>query len=119
MLQASNVAYTSPMSNTSLPEFDVSEAFLIKSYKLSATPLAENATEGDDNEDCAHDDPTEELTGVYLVEPMRLTTTVVKFSGTLGSTTRTDLRSLTITAFAHYVAHETACRYIFADIQGV
>ena len=52
------------------------------------------------------------------MEPMRLTTTVVKFSGTLGTTTRSDLRSLTVTAYAHYVAAQTACRYIFADIQG-
>ena len=61
----------------------------------------------------------EELSGIYLVEPMRLTTTVVKFSGTLGSTTCSDLRSLTVTAFAHYVAEQTACRYVFVDIQGV
>lgn len=56
---------------------------------------------------------------MYLVEPLRLTTTIVKFSGTLGSTTRSDLRSLTVTAYAHYVAQQTACRYIFADIQGM
>ena len=103
-----------------LSEFDVSDAFLIKLYKPpSSVPPAENPTDGGDDNDHTHDDPTEELMGVYLVEPIRLTTTVVKFSGTLGSTTRRDLRSLTVAAFAHYVAQETACRYMFADIQGV
>ena len=101
-----------------LSEVDVSDAFLIKLYKPTSVPLDENATDVDDNEDHARADPTEEVTGVYLVEPMRLTTTVVKFSGTLGSTTRSDLRSLTVIAFAHYVAQLTACRYVFADIQG-
>ncbi|KAI1788424.1 hypothetical protein LXA43DRAFT_1091785 [Ganoderma leucocontextum] len=103
-----------------IAEFDVSEAFLIKSYKLSSAPTTEHTGDGDgDDDDDAHAKPTEEVSGVYLVEPVRLTTTVVKFSGTLGSTTRSDLRSLTVTAYAHYVAEQTACRYIFADIQGV
>ena len=101
-------------------EFDVSEAFLIKSYKLGSlvaeVPLPEQDNRVYDDE--AGAELIEEVSGVYLAEPLRLTTTVVKFSGTLGSTTRSDLRSLTVTAFAHYVAVQTACRYIFADIQG-
>ena len=103
-----------------MSEFDVSEAFLIKSYKSSppVVPTTESA-DGDHDEGNVDVDSAEEVSAVYLVEPLRLTTTVVKFSGTLGSTTRTDLRSLTVSAFAHYVAAETACRYIFADIQGV
>lgn len=55
---------------------------------------------------------------VYLVEPRRLTSNVIKYTGTLGSTARSDLRSLTMTAFAHFIAEQTACQYIFADIQG-
>ena len=87
-------------------------------YKSSSASLAESVGNGDDDEDHAHAGPTEEVSEVYLAEPLRLTTTVVKFSGTLGSTTRSDLRSLTVTAYSHYVAEQTACRYIFADIQG-
>nr|VWP01454.1 Lmo1883 protein [Ganoderma boninense] len=94
-------------------------AFLIKVYTPCSAPPTRYAPEGDvDGADCDHPEPTEEMSGVYLVEPVRLTMTVVKFSGTLGSTTRTDLRSLTVTAYAHFVAEQTACRYIFADIQG-
>ena len=59
-----------------------------------------------------------EVTEVYLVEPRRLVSTIIKFTGTMGSTTRNDLRSLTMTAFAHFIAERTACQYIFADIQG-
>nr|VWP02501.1 Reducing polyketide synthase FUB1 (EC (Fusaric acid biosynthesis protein 1) [Ganoderma boninense] len=100
-------------------EFDVSDAFLIKSYKpkpSTVTP-AEHADGGND-EDTTDVASTEEVSAVYLVEPLRLSTTVVKFSGTFGSTTRNDLRSLTVSAYAHYVAEQTACRYVFADIQG-
>lgn len=112
--------YALLVSQTMLPEFDVSEAFLIKLYKprsLTVPPIERADRDGE--EDSAHVEPTEEVSGVYLVEPLRLTTTVVKFSGTLGSTTRTDLRSLTVIAYSDYVAEQTACRYIFADIQGM
>nr|VWO98094.1 Lysyl endopeptidase (EC (Protease IV) (PvdS-regulated endoprotease) [Ganoderma boninense] len=100
-------------------EFDVSDAFLIKSYKPSSltVPPTEDA-DREPREGSADVEPTEEISAVYLVEPVRLTTAVVKFTGTLGSTNRNDLRSLTVTAFAHYVAEQTACRYVFADIQG-
>ncbi|PIL33491.1 hypothetical protein GSI_04114 [Ganoderma sinense ZZ0214-1] len=102
-----------------IAEFDVSDAFLIKSYKpsTSTVPPVEHI-DGDHEEDRAHAESIKEVSAVYLVEPLRLTTTVVKFSGTFGSTTRTELRSLTVSAYAHYVAEQTACRYIFADIQG-
>lgn len=92
----------------------MSEGFLIKIYKVT-TPQSGDM------------DPQPEgrrqgfgavVTDVYLVEPRRLTSTVLKFSGTLGTSTRNDLRSLTMAAFAHFVAEQTACQYIFADIQG-
>lgn len=106
------------MSKRCLPEFDVSDAFLIKMYKPTGASLTEHVDNGNDDEEPPQDEPAEEVSAAYLVKPMRLTTTVVKFSGTLGSTTRSDLQLLTITAYAHYVAEQTACRYIFADIQG-
>ena len=55
---------------------------------------------------------------MYLVEPMRLSTTVFKFSGTLGSSHGRDQRTATVTAFTHFVMEDTACQYLFADIQG-
>ncbi|KAI1791947.1 hypothetical protein LXA43DRAFT_1135462 [Ganoderma leucocontextum] len=100
-------------------EFDVSDGFLIKIYKGSTTQtedigVEEQIEEGGPREDL---DASSEVTEVYLVEPRRLTSTVVKFSGTLGATSRSDLRSLTMAAFAHFIAEQTACQYIFADIQ--
>ena len=128
-------------------EFDVSDGFLMKIYKPvpleafaagpgsgsgsspapeSASSLAPGSTTAADGSEPASEQPNhespskvpEEVAEIYLVEPWRLTSTVVKYSGTLGSTTRTDLRSVTMAAFAHYVARETACQYVFADIQG-
>ena len=77
----------------------MSEAFLIKSYKLSlpVVPPTEPA-EGDVDQGSANVDIFEEVSSVYLVEPLRLTTSVVKFSGTLGSTSHTDMRSLTMSS---------------------
>ncbi|KJA24709.1 hypothetical protein HYPSUDRAFT_53522 [Hypholoma sublateritium FD-334 SS-4] len=54
----------------------------------------------------------------YLVKPLRATTSVVKFSGTFGVSTKSDKLSATMTAFAHFIADNTACQLIFADIQG-
>ena len=97
-------------------EFDVSEGFLIKIYKAT-TPQSEGIGEQLEGERQGSDVPLE-VADVYLVEPRRLTSTVLKFSGTLGASTRTDLKSLTMAAFAHFIAEQTACQYIFADIQG-
>lgn len=109
-------------SPTLLAEFDVSDGFLMKIYKPAPAPAPaanENEIVGEQPNGESLDKSHEEVAEVYLVEPMRLTSAVVKFSGTLGSTTRTDLRSSTMAAFAHYVAQETACQCIFADIQGL
>ncbi|KDR77949.1 hypothetical protein GALMADRAFT_1294976 [Galerina marginata CBS 339.88] len=78
-----------------LAEFSVSEAFII----------------------CL-DPPIDGIPDAYLVEPRRVSTSVTKFSGTLGSSTRTDKLSGTISAFAHYVAMSSACKLVFADLQG-
>ena len=95
----------------------------MKIYKPGSVSAAEHTTDENESvsESASHestDKLPEEVSEVYIVEPMRLTSTVVKFSGTLGTSTRSDLRSLTMAAFAHYVAEETACQYLFADIQG-
>jgi len=42
----------------------------------------------------------------------------LKFSGTLGAQNRQDKRSATVMAFSHFVIEDTACQYMFADIQG-
>ena len=59
-----------------------------------------------------------QLSNDYLVEPLRATTSVVKFSGTFGTSNKSDKLSATMTAFAHFIADKTACQLIFADIQG-
>ncbi|KAI1794277.1 hypothetical protein LXA43DRAFT_1091810 [Ganoderma leucocontextum] len=101
-----------------IAEFDVSDGFLIKIYKPTPTDAQDMGEQLEEGERCQDSNPSLEVTEVYLVEPRRLTSNVVKFSGTLGSTTRSDLRSLTMAAFAHFIAEQTACQYIFADIQG-
>lgn len=63
-------------------------------------------------------DSTIDFKQVFLVEPRRLSTAVLKFSGTLGVTSRSEKRSATMTAFSHWVIEGTACQYMFADIQG-
>ncbi|KZP10252.1 kinase-like protein, partial [Athelia psychrophila] len=55
---------------------------------------------------------------IYLVEPRRVSTAVLKFSGTLGVRNGIDKRTATISAFSHFVVGSTACNYMFADIQG-
>ncbi|THH30819.1 hypothetical protein EUX98_g3365 [Antrodiella citrinella] len=54
----------------------------------------------------------------YLVEPLRMSTTVVKFSGTNTVAIGNDQKTVTAGAFAHYVLADTACQYLFVDIQG-
>ena len=59
------------------------------------------------------------LSTAYLVEPLRATTTVTKFSGTLGASQKTDKLSCTIQAFVHFIATRTGCKLVFADVQGM
>lgn len=55
----------------------------------------------------------------WLVEPKR-PSTVTKFSGTLNhQTTGSDLQSLTVAAFAHFVYLKSKGQRVFADIQGM
>ena len=62
---------------------------------------------------------TRVLASVYLVEPRRASSAVLKFSGTLGAQNHQDKRSATVMAFSHFVIEDTACQYMFADIQGM
>jgi hypothetical protein len=55
---------------------------------------------------------------VYLVEPRRASSAVLKFSGTLATHNHLDKWSATIMAFSHFIIEDTACLYMFADIQG-
>jgi hypothetical protein len=52
------------------------------------------------------------------VEPRRISSAVLKYSGTLGIGNGEDKLSATITAFSHFVVENSACQYMFADIQG-
>jgi len=54
---------------------------------------------------------------VYLVEPRWASSAILKFSGTLGMSHHSDRWSATITAFSHFVLENSACGYMFADIQ--
>ncbi|KAJ7698651.1 kinase-like domain-containing protein, partial [Mycena rosella] len=54
----------------------------------------------------------------YLVEPLRTSSVVTKFTGTFGLTQEHDKVSATILAFSHFVLQQTACRIAMADLQG-
>ncbi|KAG1782532.1 kinase-like domain-containing protein [Suillus placidus] len=96
--------------------FQVSDGFIIKTYSDAGqvvdveaelqTPISEDII------------PTHEPTSIYLVEPRRVSSAVLKFSGTLGVRNRTDKRSATIMAFSHFILESSACEYMFADLQG-
>ena len=98
--------------------FRVTDGFLqvIKSYTPATPPLVEDSASDND----ATPETDLKLAAVYLVEPLRASSAVLKFSGTLGQRTRSgDKRTATILALSHFVVDNTACKYMFADIQGV
>jgi len=92
--------------------FQVSNGFLIKIYRDDAGPQNE-AEDG-----VAENIIPPLLLSVYLVEPRRASSAVLKFSGTLGMHNRFDRRSASVMAFSHFVVESSACKYMFADIQG-
>ena len=105
----------------------MTEGFILKIHPNSDSPLdtrepkgAEAETQSDSGSTGDQDDTQTktEPTSVYLVEPLRKNSSVTKYSGTLGALHSHDQRTSTMAAFSHYVAEDTACRYIFADIQG-
>ncbi|KAL0953004.1 hypothetical protein HGRIS_007209 [Hohenbuehelia grisea] len=91
-------------------EFRISDGFLIKVYAPSDPE--------DHSEHFGEPAFAAVLKAAYLVEPRRASTAVFKFSGTLGVSNRIDKKSATIMAFSHFVLQETACQYMFSDIQG-
>jgi len=95
------------------PAFQVSDGFLIKIYQvLMKDSVREGTPDSLDNE------LNSSLSAVYLVEPHRISTAVQKFLGTLGISNWPDKLSVTIMAFSHFVIQETACEYMFSDLQG-
>jgi hypothetical protein len=94
-------------------DFQVSSGFLIKAYTDKPSLDPEEQSEGPTNTI-----GTPNLTSVYLVEPRRASSAILKFSGALGMPYCSDRRSATIMAFSHFVLEEAACAYMFADIQG-
>jgi Alpha-kinase family len=95
--------------------FQISQGFLIKTYQNVALLTADDIAADAQTQESAN---TRILLSVYLVEPRRASSAVLKFSGTLGMHNRADKRSATIMAFSHFVLENSACKYMFADIQG-
>lgn len=100
--------------------FQVSQGFLIKCYNMVETLVSTVTSESDLNSGPEKGTvlKTSQLSSIYLVEPRRVSTAVLKFSGTLGVRNGIDKRTATISAFSHFVVGSTACNYMFADIQG-
>ncbi|KIO17778.1 hypothetical protein M407DRAFT_32550 [Tulasnella calospora MUT 4182] len=80
--------------------------------KLLLVPHGPSDNEGDSS------DNDEDLEEVDLVEPWRSTTRMEKYTGTLDNRHWQDLKSATINAFTHFVAADSACEYLLADLQG-
>ncbi|KAJ7653488.1 hypothetical protein B0H17DRAFT_957441, partial [Mycena rosella] len=89
---------------TEVADFEVSPGFLISTIK--------NSDSDDDDDEAAFEPVT------YLVEPLRSTSVVRKFSGTLGATQDTDKLALTILSFSHFMLDVTACAISMVDLQG-
>jgi hypothetical protein len=64
-------------------EFQVSDGFLMKTYRDAGQPASSES--GDDPVD-----PVRNLASVYLVEPRRASSAVLKFSGTLATHNHLD-----------------------------
>ncbi|KAJ7289625.1 kinase-like domain-containing protein, partial [Mycena rebaudengoi] len=92
---------------TDLAAFEVSDAFMILVKKDDEEDV-QSGTEDDSDEEDA-----------YLIEPLRTSSVVTKYTGTFGSTRESDKLSATILTFGHYIMHDTACLMAFADLQGV
>ncbi|OAX31332.1 hypothetical protein K503DRAFT_806148 [Rhizopogon vinicolor AM-OR11-026] len=95
--------------------FQVSDGFIIKTYYSNVAQVNAELQAPISEEVSATCKPT----SIYLVEPHRVSSAVLKFSGTLGIRNRTDKHSATIMAFSHFVLESSACEYMFADLQGM
>ncbi|KIO16270.1 hypothetical protein M407DRAFT_34077 [Tulasnella calospora MUT 4182] len=86
----------------------------------SLVPYGSLDNEKSDAEDSwDSEEPDEDLAEVFLVEPRRSTTRVAKYTGTLDNQNWSDLLGATVNAFAHFVAMDSACEYLLADLQGL
>ena len=95
--------------------FQVSKGFLIHIYKTETAPdKFSSGLELDGSPPASHT-----VIATYLVEPRWASSAVLKFSGTLGSSKAVSKKSATIHAFSHFVASDSACKYVFTDLQGV
>ncbi|KAJ7887151.1 hypothetical protein B0H13DRAFT_2342516 [Mycena leptocephala] len=88
-----------------LADFAVSDAFMILVQRATAASAVSEVEDASEVES-------------YLVEPLRATSVVNKFTRTFGASQDTDKLTFTILAFHHFIMHETACLLAFADIQG-
>ena len=92
--------------------FQISSGFLIKTYVNVPSCVSEEQPD-----DAADSVGSSALVSIYLVEPWRASSAILKFSGTLGMPHCSDRQSATIMAFSHFILENTACKYIFANIQ--
>jgi hypothetical protein len=74
--------------------------------------------EAEEMDNTASDDNTPDIVDSYLIEPLRTSSVVHKFTGTFGASLDTDKLTSTILAFNHYIMEDTACLMAFADLQG-
>ncbi|KAJ7768101.1 kinase-like domain-containing protein [Mycena maculata] len=86
--------------DSELADFSISEAFMVQ---------IQNDSDANDETD---------LADAYLVEPLRASSVVQKFTGTFGASQDTDKLTCTILAFNHFIMEDTACSVAFADLQG-
>ena len=99
-------------------EFQVSNSFLMKTYSDTGQPSLSSVFGASSKSSDDPVDPVWNFALVYLVEPRCASSAVLKFSGTLDMHNRLDKWSATIMAFSHFIIEDTACLYMFADIQG-
>lgn len=56
---------------------------------------------------------------MWLVDPLRSTTKMHKFLGTLQAGSNTDMAGMTCDVFAHFSLHDSEGHLVFVDIQGM
>ncbi|KAJ7752843.1 hypothetical protein DFH07DRAFT_774354 [Mycena maculata] len=86
--------------DSELADFSISEVFMIQ---------IQNDSEANDETD---------LADAYLVEPLRASSVVQKFTGTFGASQDTDKLTCTMLVFNHFIMADTVCSLAFANLQG-
>lgn len=98
---------------TKLLAFQVSDGFIIKTYCSNVNQVNAELQAPI----CKEVSATCELTSIYLVEPHRVSSTVLKFSGIIGICNHTDKHSVTIMAFSHFVLESSVRILIHTSLQ--